>query len=242
MAKTSKYPEEKLLEAVVRYAELHRGKIEATKLARWASENIAGLEGVADRHFTRPTEKKDPKTGKKVKEIRLYTAKLNELNAARNTVTQMNTNVLLKSSNIDKFLELPRHIQRGMILDTRAQVDRLIAENTYLRKENKVMGAKTLETFSYADSLDKQLSALKKDHAKLLALITQAMEKIEADERQWMLEGIGVCDGLFDLDTYVDSMTLRINEVSAINDVIRKERTFSPPTDVETLMGGIDFG
>ena len=242
MAKRAQYPEDKLLEAVVRYAEQHRGKIEATKLARWASENIEGLEGVKDRHFTRPAEKKDTKTGKKIKEIRPCTAKINELNTARNTVSSMNTNVLLKSSNIDKFLDLPRHVQREMILDTRAQVDSLIAENVYLRKENKATDEKTQAASSHADSLGEQLSALKKDHAKLLSLITSAMEKIEADERQRILAEIGVCDGLFDLDTYVDSMTVRINEVSAINDVIRRERAASPPADVSDLMGGFDFG
>lgn len=84
MAKTPKYTDEKLLEAVVKYADQHRGKIEATKLAEWASENIEGLEGVADRHFTRPEEKTDPKTGKKVKKTKLCTEKITELNAARN--------------------------------------------------------------------------------------------------------------------------------------------------------------
>ena len=64
MAKTYKFSEEQLLEAVVRYAELHRGKIEATKLAAWASENIEGLEGVEARHFIRPGSKTNTKTGK----------------------------------------------------------------------------------------------------------------------------------------------------------------------------------
>ena len=241
MAKTPKYPEEKLLEAVVRYAEQYRGKIEATKLAAWASENIEGLDGVKDRHFTRPTEKKDTKTGKKVKEIRPCTAKINELNAARNTVTQMNTNVLLRSSNVDKFLDLPRHEQRQVIFDTRAQVDRLIAENAFLRQESKAVEARSQTISRYTESLEQQLESLKNDQAKLLSLVTRAMDKFDADERQRMLESIGICDGLFDLDTYVGSLSLRINELSSIDDAIRKDRAVIPAIDINILMGGFDF-
>ena len=47
MAKTQKYRDELLLEAVVKYAELNRGKIAATKLAEWASaETSAGSSAI----------------------------------------------------------------------------------------------------------------------------------------------------------------------------------------------------
>ena len=241
MAKTPKYSDEKLLEAVVKYADLHRGKIEATKLARWASESIEGLEGVEDRHFTRPEEKKDPKTGKKVRKTKLCTAKINELNAARMTVSAMNVNVLLRSANVDKFLGLPAQEQRRLILETRAQVDKLIAENAYLRAENKAASAKSRAVSDKMDALDKDLSELRTKHTKLLILITRAMKEFDEATRKKMLATIGVSDGLFDLDTYVNSLTQRIDEISSLNEIIKKNRTINADTAVDKLIGGIEF-
>ena len=241
MAKTPKYSGEKLLEAVVKYADLHRGKIEATKLARWASENVEGLEGVEDRHFMRPEEKKDPKTGKKVKNTKLCTAKINELNAARMTVLAMNSNVLLHSTNVDKFLGLPAQEQRRLILETRAQTDKLIAENAYLRAENKAVLAKSRAVSDKMVALDKDLSELKSKHEKLLILMNRTMKEFDESERKIMLASIGVCDGLFDLDTYVDSLTQRINEITSVNEIIKNNRTVNEDTSINTLIGGINF-
>lgn len=241
MAKTPRYKDEKLLEAVVRYADQYRGKIEATKLARWASDNVDGLQGVEGWHFTRPEEKTDPKTGKKIKKTKLCTAKINELNAARNTVTAMNANVLLKSANVDKFLNLPRQEQRQLIIETRAQVDKLIAENVSLRGENKAVAAKTQAVSAHVELMEQQLDSLKADHAKLLSVVTRGMETFDAHKHKKMLESIGVCDGLFDLDTYIASLTLRIDKVASINDIIRKNRVAAATTDVNSLMNGIEF-
>ena len=46
MARTQKFPEDLLLEAVVKYAEVEKGKIKATELAAWAALNIKGLAQV----------------------------------------------------------------------------------------------------------------------------------------------------------------------------------------------------
>lgn len=56
MARTQKFPEDLLLEAVVKYAEVEKGKIKATELAAWSALNIKGLEGVRDYHFMRPVK------------------------------------------------------------------------------------------------------------------------------------------------------------------------------------------
>lgn len=181
-----------------------------------------------------------PNAGRrKVKKTKLCTEKINELNAARNTVSAMNTNVLLRSANVDKFLGLPPQEQRRYILDTRAQVDKLIAENSYLRAENKAVTAKSHVLSTRADALDKELKDIQVKQAKLLTLITRAMRAFDEDERKKMLESIGVCDGMVDLDTYVDSLTRHINEISSINEVIRNDRMQN--AHINTLMEGIDF-
>lgn len=241
MAKTPKFPDDKLLEAVAKYADLHRGKIVATELAQWASENINGLQGVEARHFMRPEEKKDPKTGKIVRNIKLCTAKINELNAVRSTATAMNTNILLKSANVDKLFSLPVQEQRRLILETRKQVDQLIAENISLRTENKAVAAKSQAVSARMDAVGKDLEKLKKDHEKLLILTTRAMDTFDERKRKEMLASIGVCDGTFDLDTYVDSLTQHVNEVTSLNEVIQKSQRTNVNMVVEALMGGIDF-
>lgn len=52
MAKTQKYSEDQLLEAVVKFSEIEKKKIKATELAKWCRDNIEGLEEVRDYHFT----------------------------------------------------------------------------------------------------------------------------------------------------------------------------------------------
>ena len=242
MAKTTRFSEEKLLAAVVRYADLHRGKIEATKLAAWASENVEGLGGVEGRHFMRPGSRKDPKTGKLEKYDRLCTLKIKELNTARSTVTQMNTNILLKSASVDLFFTLPSHEQWKLILDTRAQVDRLIAENIKLRAENRAVSANSQAVSAHTEDLSQRLDSLKANHEKLLALLDRVMEKFDADERRAMLESIGVRDGYFDLNTYADSLKMQLDEAESVNAIIRKTRVPSPGLDIDELMGDIDFG
>lgn len=241
MAKTPKFSEDMLLEAVVKYAEQHRGKIEATKLAKWASKNVEGLEGVEDRHFMRPAKKKDPKTGQVISYVKLCTQRINELNSARNTVTAMNSNPLLKSASIDKFFSLPIHEQRKAILDTRAQVDKLIEENANLRSENKAVSSVSQTIAAKVDDLSQKLEGLRKEHDKLLVLVSRAMDKVDEEERKRMLKTIGVCDELFDLDAYANSLTLGINEVFSINDVIRKQRLKTKSADINDLMEGFEF-
>ena len=137
MGKEQKYSEEKLLEAVVKYAGLHKRKIKTTELAAWASMNIDGLEGVKDYHFTRDVTETDPKTGEKTTRPKECKKRINEINRSRHTASEIHNNPLLQASNVDAFLELPPHDQRYWILETRKQVGRLVAENRKLQnKEN----------------------------------------------------------------------------------------------------------
>ena len=48
MAKTQKYSEDQLLEAVIKFSEIEKKKIKATELADWCRSNIEGLEDVRD--------------------------------------------------------------------------------------------------------------------------------------------------------------------------------------------------
>ena len=151
----------------------------------------------------------------------------------------MNTNVLLRSANVDKFLGLPSQEQRRYILDTRAQVDKLVAENNCLRAENKAATAKAKALTAQMDALDNAVRGIKEQQNRVLSLLARIMKEFDENERKKMLASIGVCDGKLDLDMYVDSLTQRINETSSINEVIRNDKRQN--TDVNTLMEGIDF-
>ena len=111
MARTQKYTEELLLEAVVKYAETERGKIKATELAEWAGANITGLEGVRDYHFMRPVREKDPQTGAVTMRRKPCTVRMDEINRARNLTAQISRNALLKASTIEEFMNQPGFIQ-----------------------------------------------------------------------------------------------------------------------------------
>ena len=83
MAKTQKYSENQLLEAVIKFSEIEKKKIKATELAKWCRDNIEGLEEVRDYHFTRPVKEKDDKTGKMIERPKLCTLKIEEINKSR---------------------------------------------------------------------------------------------------------------------------------------------------------------
>ena len=123
MARTQKYTEELLLEAVVKYAETERGKIKATELADWAGANITGLEGVRDYHFMRPAREKNPQTGAVIVRQKSCTVRMEEINKARSLTAQISRNALLKASTIEEFMNQPGFIQRRQIAETRETVD-----------------------------------------------------------------------------------------------------------------------
>ena len=104
MAKTQKYSEDKLLEAVVKFSEIEKKKIKATELAKWCRNNVEGLEEVRDYHFTRPIKSKDEKSGKIIERPKLCTLKIEEINNSRSLTASINKNLLLRASNIDTFI------------------------------------------------------------------------------------------------------------------------------------------
>lgn len=241
MAKTQKYAEDLLIEAVVRYADVYFGQIKATELAKWASNNIEGLEGVRDYHFLRPVKEKDIKTGKPVERPKMCTVRIEEINAGRRTTTEMNRNVLLNSTNVNNFLNLPVNEQRQAILDTRAQVSKLQSENLKLHRENESLLTKYRVLSDQAEKQEARIEELNRKQEKLRVVVNRAMAVYDDGERRKMLGSIGIRDGSLDLDTYVDSLTIDPSEAFAINAAIRGHRIMNINQKKEVLMEGIEF-
>lgn len=241
MAKTQKYADDLLTEAVVKYADVYLGRIKATELAEWAAKNITGLEGVRDYHFLRPIKEKNPKTQKTVERTKLCTVRIDEINAGRRVATELNRNVLLNSANVDNFLNLPVNEQRQTILDTRAQVSKLRSENMKLHRENELLSAKYRVLSERSEKLEAKIEELNRKQEKLRVAVNRAMAVYDDGERRKVLESIGICDGSLDLDTYVDSLSIGLSEAFLINTAIRSHRIMNINQKKEALMDGLEF-
>ena len=228
MAKTQKYSEDQLLEAVVKYSEIEKKKIKATELAKWCRDNIEGLEEVRDYHFTRPMKVRDEKTGKMVEQKKLCTQKIDEINKSRSLTVSINTNLLLRASNIDAFMEQSEPAKRKMIAETRETVDRLLTHNGYLERENESLRVENKSMKSAISDITDKLESLQKEQERLIKQVSYLMKATDESVRKEMLGKMGVFDDSVDLDTYTKSLQQKLSEVMKINSVLKRYLTESP--------------
>ena len=176
MAKTQKYSEDQLLEAVIKFSEIEKKKIKATELADWCRRNIEGLEDVRDYHFTRSIKEKDEKTGKMVERPKLCTLKIEEINKSRSLTVGINTNLLLRASNIDTFMEQPDAAKRKMIVETRETVDKLLTRNGNITRENEALRAENKSMKSDILIMTDKIDVLQKAQDKLIKQVSYLMK------------------------------------------------------------------
>ena len=236
MAKTQKYSEELLITAVASYAEVTRGKIKASDLARWASANIPGLEGVRGYHFTR--QGKGAAQGK-----RPSTLRLDEINAQRDTPTALKLNRLLASSDVDEFFSLDRASQRELIFETRKEVERLrktsrnlTTENETIKKENGRLTARIKE--HDADPKGEELTALRQKLGCLEKAIHLLCANYGEERCQKSLEEMGILKGGISLQTYVRSLR---EDPGFSFEKTTKECEKSERRSYDEVWDGIDF-
>ena len=241
MAKVQTYTDDLLLSAVIKYAERFSGKIVFADLAKWASANIPGLEGVQYYHFTRSVKIKDPKTGKTIEKKKQCTERIEELNKARNVSYHVKKNILLQSAKIDDFLSLPAQTQRKIILDTREQVDVLIRKNLYLTRSNKQLSAENnklkevnLENSEKWKELSARQQLLIKQVNSLITLHSETSMK-EA------LEKIGITEDGYDLKSYTDSLSLSIEDNFSIKSALKQAEKNEKNLVTEDILKGLDF-
>jgi len=222
MAKTQKYTEDQLLEAVVKYSEIEKKKTKATELAKWCRANVEGLEEVRDYHFTRPIKEKDEKTGKMVERPKLCTIRMDEINKSRSLTVSINTNLLLRASNIDTFLEQPISSQKKMIVETRETVDKLLTKYTNLTRENEALMATNKALRTDILSISEKVDRLQKAQDKVIKQVTYLMKATDEAVRKKILSEMGIEDGSIDLDTYIQSLQQDINDVLSINKSLKQ--------------------
>lgn len=254
MARTQKFPEDLLVEAVVKFSEIEKGKIKATELASWARTNITGLEEVHDYHFMRPVREKDPRTGKILVTKKSCTVRMEELNKVRSITETVNRNVLLRATSIDTFMNQPDYIQRRQISETRETVDRLLSKNARISRECEALQAENKRLKEDLSSLADKINALQNEQELLNQKIHFLMKTSDAATRKEMLRQMGITDGEIDLDIYVKSLTLGIREAmditrSVTRHMVSYKNTFDEDeTSQQTgslandIMSGLHFG
>ena len=253
MARTQKYTEELLLEAVVKYAETERGKIKATELAEWAGANISGLEGVRDYHFMRPAREKNPQTGAVTVRQKSCTARMDEINRARSLTAQISRNTLLKASTIEEFMNQPGFIQRRQIAETRETVGRLAAKNESLSRANEALRAENKSFRKGMEQLTEDIRRLQDTQGRLTKQVMYLMKAADEKSRKEALADMGLSDRSVDLDVYTRSLEQEIVSVMDLRKVLGKflleeanpavpgAESDSDKTMAEEVLLGIDF-
>lgn len=250
MAKTQKYTEDQLLEAVVKFSEIEKKKIKATELANWCRRNIEGLEEVRDYHFTRPVKEKDEKTGKMVVRSKLCTLKIEEINKSRSLITCINSNLLLRASNIDSFFEQPNAVKRKMIVETRETVDKLLVRNGNIARENDALKIENKKLKEDLLMVTDKISDFQKNQSKLIKQVNYLMKVTDEESRKRMLSQMGVDDALVSLSVYNNSLQLQLEEVMDIAQTLKRHYIESGvETDeeekksgiIKDIMSGIEF-
>ena len=253
MARTQKYTEELLLEAVVKYAETKRGKIKATELAEWAGANITGLEGVRDYHFMRPVREKDPQTGAVTVRRKPCTVRMDEINRARSLTAQISRNTLLKASTIEEFMNQPGFIQCRQIAETRETVGRLAAKNESLSRANEALRAENKSFRKGMEQLTEDIRRLQDTQGRLTKQVMYLMKAADEKSRKEALADMGLSDRSVDLDVYTRSLEQEIVSVMDLRKVLGKflleeanpavpgAGSDSDKTMAEEVLSGIDF-
>lgn len=248
MAKTQKYSEDQLLEAVIKFSEIEKKKIKATELADWCRRNIEGLEEVRDYHFTRSVKEKDEKTGKMVERPKLCTLKIEEINKSRSLTVSINTNLLLRASNIDTFMEQSDAAKRKMIVETRETVDKLLTRNGNITRENEALKAENKSMKSDILIMTDKIDTLQKAQDKLIKQVSYLMKTTDEAARKEMLAQMGIEDESADLNTYTESLQQDLSVVMNINNTLKayvktniEVNVDCKGQDTEEIIRGIKF-
>lgn len=207
MAKTQKYSDTLLLEAVLKYSDVCTGKIKYVDLAEWASANIPGLEGVRDYHFSRQMVEVDKATGRKKTVVKECTKRIEELNKARSVAAGMDLNPLLHSNRVDEFFDLPRHKQVDIILETRKQLESVMRSVCFADLErNRLQQENNLLRDSQGEMVG-NLKALSDKLAEFGGALRALKQYINNDLQRKALESIGLVDGeYYDLERFYQSL------------------------------------
>lgn len=221
MARTQKFSDDLLLEAVVRYAETTKEKIVAVDLAQWCHQNVPGLEDVRDYHFLRPIKVKNEKTGKVIDQKKRCTERIEEINHTRSITEKVKSNVLLFSASVNQFFDLPIYIQKTQAEEAKAIFDEIRVKYERATRENEAL-RKTV------DSLVGRLQDVEEILPKIDLKIEKQNLLLNRVKRDWtdekmkeVLRNMGIEDDKINFEQLKKSLKNESDEISNLNQIIR---------------------
>ena len=219
MGKKQIYLEDDLYDAVVSYAEVYKGKIKATELAKWAGDNIPSLLGVRDYHFTRTVRVRDAKSGKVTEEPKRCKKEIDRINETRSAESVINGNILLKS-NPEELFNLPPSDQRKIVVDARNLFWKVNAELATVRKENIFLRDTNKELLAKLTRLEKDIQTILSEQSTIKKKLSHYAKSNDEEERKKRLETIGIYDEIIDIERNIISVSNSTQEVFNIRDAI----------------------
>ena len=228
-------------QAVESYAKQFPGKIVVTRLAKWSSEYVEGLEGVTRKDFERKRFIKSEKTGKKEQTDRPAMLRIREINDLRSVTEKIRRNTLLQSSRLNAFFELPGHIQRQLILDTREQFDIITDKNVQLLRRNNLLEEENKSLREENDRLQQEQDNLRKECALIERKIDHAIRSADEGMRRQVLASFGVSNEGYFTTKY--KTTLSLNEETSFDKAVSRMPfdTELDEDDKDYFLEGIDF-
>lgn len=231
MGRKKKFTEDDLLEAVVLYSDVEKGKIKATELAKWANTHISGMEDIRDYHFMRPI--KEIKNGKKILRSSLSKQRIDEVNNARVAANPGEGNALLYASDIGDVLTLSFESLRKLIIRTRQDYHNVIKENAALRMKNLSIKEDNSSFCAQAEQFEKRLKSLEKEFNDIQHTMNYLTNMVSDNERRNALKKIGAEEGMMKLTKYRKSLSVAEGEMFDISKEIKKYRTMFEKKSIE---------
>ena len=195
--------------------EIHKKLVVEGKMEKeFASDKWIGYSGVKKFgiDFSIDIKSKDEKSGKIIERPKLCTLKIEEINNSRSLTASINTNLLLRASNIDTFIEQPDLVKRKMIVETRETVDKLLIRNGNLTRENEALKSENKSIKSEILKMTDKVAVLKKTQDKLIKQVTYLMKTTDEAKRKEILSQMGIEDGFVDLNIYSENLQQELLE------------------------------
>lgn len=222
MAQKARFSEDQLMDAVVRYSETHHGKIKVSDLARWASKNISGMEGVQAHNFRAKRKAYNSRTGKpEERELEAF-SRIQELNRIRAGTGSAGQNVFLHASDPDAYLRLPKAEQRRQILEARSIVETANSKHKDILRQNVVVQEENKRLKEENCRQDRLLAEIQKKQEALDRQLRMVIREIDENGKAEILRTYGVMDGGFDLVAYQASLRQDIRDAFSISDAIKR--------------------
>ena len=221
MAQKEKFTDDMLTDAVIRYSENYPGKIKVTELAKWASENIPGLEGVQAHNFRGKRKTVNKRTGKAEWTVLGAFERIQTINRVRTGKAAVRANELLRTSDPDVFMSLPKPEQRRQIIEIRGQYEKLADENRTLCRQNGFLESENIGLREEIEKLQEKFEAIQERQNMIDKKISHMVKFVDGEKQREVLSSMGVMDGGFDLEKHQLSLKQDIDEVFSISQSIR---------------------